>query len=307
MQKLKQTVILCGALNEVATLTIEKKLNGVFSTIKAYNLHNKDNLILGLNINNKIIKQNVSLNASNTYTFKLKDVDSIDSVECVIVSNNNGNFEPVLWCKNKDKYDKLLAEFNSVYVNSVNANVEYKTNDLNDNKAHLFEATNSEINDVIDKELESVDNEINFDANAEEIEDVFNEVNESENVEENIFYEENKKLSNLKDNEFFELISEQIDDLFDNYPRVDELEELIPSSKWVKIDFENNGNEYVLGLIYENFDLKYICYGVPGEFGSLPPKQLGKCQWLPLNPALPQNGYWVIYQDASTGDKVDII
>ena len=39
MQKLKHTMILSGAKGEVAMLTIEKKLNGVFGTIKAYNLN----------------------------------------------------------------------------------------------------------------------------------------------------------------------------------------------------------------------------------------------------------------------------
>ena len=72
------------------------------------------------------------------------------------------------------------------------------------------------------------------------------------------------------------------------------------------MDFENNVNEYVLGLIYDGFDLKYICYGVPGEYENAP-KHLGECQWLPLNPASPSDGYWVIYQDAATGDRVDAI
>ena len=129
-----------------------------------------------------------------------------------------------------------------------------------------------------------------------------------ENIEEidDVFKEENEKLGDTEGKDFFELIADQVEDLFDNYPRVDELEELIPNSKWVKIDFENNGNEYVLGLIYDGFNLKYICYGVPGNKDSVP-THLGNCQWLPLNPMSPSAGYWVIYQDAATGDKVDAI
>ena len=288
MQKLKHTMILSGAKGEVATLTIEKKLNGVFGTIKTYNLNITENLILGLHINDKILKQNVMLNANNTYTFKLKENDFVSCDACVLVYSDNGKYVPIMWCKNKYFYDEILAEFNSVYV--PNSIVTSQTVEIKNNKAELFESDDEEIENIIDKELEGV-----------------NDFENDEIEEKDIFYEENKKLKDLDNNEFFELISEQIDDLFDNYPRVDELEELISNSKWVKIDFENNGNEYVLGLIYQDFDLKYICYGVPGVFGSVPPKQLGKCQWLPLNPQNPENGYWVIYQDASTGEKVDAI
>jgi hypothetical protein len=186
-----------------------------------------------------------------------------------------------MWCKKRNKHDEILAEFNDIYVTSDTIDNQVAVASIDE--AKLFETDEDEIESIIDNAI---------DDNIEEIEDVFRE--------------ENKKLGDVEGKEFFELIADQVEDLFDNYPRVDELEELIPNSKWVKIDFENNGNEYVLGLIYDGFDLKYICYGVPGDKDNMP-THLGNCQWLPLNPKLPSDGYWVIYQDATTGDKVDAI
>lgn len=302
MASLKHTMILSGKGNEVATLSIEKKLNGVFGTIKTYNLIDKNDLVLGLSFDEKIIKQNIMLNDKDTYTFKLKDVDKLDNISSVLVRKNVDKFEPILWGKKQYKFDEILNEFNNTYIDNSRGTISTQST-----TSSLFETTEKEVEELIDNEINKPEDEmVEQEVDNEEELDESDEVEDDE-LEKDIFQEENKKLNNLEGNQFFELISEQIDDLFENYPRVDELEELLPNSKWVKIDFENDGNEYVLGLIYDQFDLKYICYGVPGEFNSVPPKQLGECQWLPLNPKEPVDGYWVIYQDASTGEKVDVI
>lgn len=322
MQKLKQTIILSGNGNEVATLTLEKNINGVIGNLKLFNANFKDDLMLGISNNGKeVLKHNVSFVNGNTYSFKLNKLDNFENIGVVLVQKQNNQFVPLLWGKQHNFKDKILAEFNDSYLSGVNNVVKsnLKVNkESSNNVEELFESDEKEIENLINKELKDIDN-CNYDNNTavetsgvkeQDIEEDVEENTEDEELEENstdIFAEENKKLGNFDGNDFFELISEQIDDLFDNYPRLNELEELVPNSKWVKIDFENNGNEYVLGLIYDGFDLKYICYGVPGAFNSVPPKQLGECQWLPLDPKNPTQGYWVIYQDAITGDKVDII
>ena len=315
MQKLKQTIIMGGNNNEIATLTFEKKNNSVFGTLKLFCNLNKDNLLLGISNNNQqVFKQNIVIGNNNTYTFKINNISNLEHIGCVVVSLKNNKYEPVLWGKKNNCKDDILTELNEVYTSNLNkTNLKVEANSIES----LFEEDEQEIETVINKELEKQNlEEMCDDLNKvedpayvnEEIEKSFNDFNSSftkENVD--IFEEENKKLGDFKNGHFFELIAEQIDDLFENYPRVDELEELISNSKWVKIDFENDGNEYVLGLIYEGFDLKYICYGVPGKFNTEAPKQLGECQWLPLNPKLPEDGYFVIYQDALTGEKIDMI
>lgn len=107
---------------------------------------------------------------------------------------------------------------------------------------------------------------------------------------------------------FYCLIKEQVDELFAKYPPEKELEKLLPGSKWVKVDYENDGHYYVIGLIYENQELKYICYGVPGTHDKEPPSDFAKySQWLPLVPSLPEGeGYWLMYQDANDGHSVNL-
>ena len=101
-------------------------------------------------------------------------------------------------------------------------------------------------------------------------------------------------------------IKGQVDSLFDNNAKEDYLEEIIPNSKWVKVDFGESGDYYVLGLIFEAEDLKFIVYGVPGVFQKNPPKELaGYPVWFPLDKNKPESfGYWLSYQDAKTGDSI---
>ena len=84
------------------------------------------------------------------------------------------------------------------------------------------------------------------------------------------------------------------------------LEQIIPFSKWVKIENEDGDNYYVLGLIYENDQVKYICYGVPGMYSENPPEELkGYAEWLPIDSTKEKEfGYWITYQDAQSGENV---
>ena len=313
MQKIKQTIIMGGNDNEMATITFEKKNNFTFGTLKLFCNLNKRDLVLAISNNNQqIFKQNIVLNGNNTYTFKFGGIDDFGNIGCVLVEFNNGKYVPIMWGKKNNCKDKVLNELNDVYTSNLNGNnVSIKANSVEklfeENEEEIENVINDEFNKHFEKDAGLIYDEDVLENNLEkEIEDSFYSF-KSEEEKVDIFEEENKKLGDFEKGHFFELIAEQIDDLFENYPRVDELEELIPNSKWVKIDFENDGNEYVLGLIYEGFDLKYICYGVPGKFNAEPPKQLGECQWLPLNPKDPSDGYFVIYQDALTGEKINII
>ena len=105
--------------------------------------------------------------------------------------------------------------------------------------------------------------------------------------------------------EFLNDIIYQLDEMFQQYPEDDLLNSIIPNARFIKVE----GSEpYVLGVIYENQILKYIAYGVPGTYNSLPPRDLGQhYQWLPLNPRdVMSDGYFMIYQDATTGTLVEI-
>ena len=109
---------------------------------------------------------------------------------------------------------------------------------------------------------------------------------------------------------FLDRLKPQIDKMFEENPTETMLQNLIPSSKWVKVEYEDDGDFYVLGLLYDDEDnIKYVCYGVPAVFEEDPPKELsGYPIWFPLDKENSKGfGYWLTYQDASTGEPVKAI
>ena len=103
---------------------------------------------------------------------------------------------------------------------------------------------------------------------------------------------------------FFDKTRDQIEALFDKYPKEERLKNLIEDSRWVKVDWDSKGRHYVVGLI--GAGPAYISYGVPAKYTPDPPKELdGYCQWMPIDPKEPEKeGYWLMFQDAKTGSSV---
>ncbi len=91
----------------------------------------------------------------------------------------------------------------------------------------------------------------------------------------------------------------QFDYVFDNYEADETLNNLIPNSKFVKIN--ENQEQYSLGAIYEEDKMRYICYAVLKDYNIPAPQELGKhYQWLPLDKEDPlSDGYYIVFQDAS--------
>lgn len=115
-----------------------------------------------------------------------------------------------------------------------------------------------------------------------------------------------KELETNTTHDFYNMIAEQLQELFDKYPSENNLSKLIDNSKWCKINRDFDNSYYVVGIIYNNNDIKYICYGVPGNYNIQPPREMqGYSQWLPTDATDPyNNGYWVMYQDADTGENI---
>ncbi len=95
--------------------------------------------------------------------------------------------------------------------------------------------------------------------------------------------------------------------LFEQYPPEEELTACIPYSRWAKIAFAR-GKHYAVGVISDEGRPQYICYGVPAERLSEPPKALrGFCSFMPLSVFdLHGKGYWMMFQDADTGECIQI-
>ena len=104
---------------------------------------------------------------------------------------------------------------------------------------------------------------------------------------------------------FYEQMKESIEKLFATGERETRLEDAMPFTRWVRVDYSDNGKYYVVGLIGDKPD--YICYGLPAKYTPDPPEETdGKCGWLPLDPARPEgDGFWLMYQSAETGESVE--
>lgn len=276
MSFLKKSIILTnknkGITYGIGVLTIEKNNGGVFGSFTSHDVNDHD-LILGISASgNEVVKLDVLFDKSNTFNFRLPNsFDINDNIGAVLVRKENDNIIPIMWGANSNHAqlrEDIIENIESDYKPLEKEIIETKTSvETLENQLHLF------------KEDDQMDELI-----SKAVDDAIDEV----------------------DNNFYELIKPQLEQLFADYGHEENLENIIPNSKWVKVDFDGDGKEYVVGKIFEDDNLKYICYGVPGEFSTTPPEKLVKySQWLPLDSS-GEVGYWIMYQDAYTGEALQV-
>lgn len=105
-------------------------------------------------------------------------------------------------------------------------------------------------------------------------------------------------VSEVSDADFFREVEAQIKELMKTYPHEERLEQLIPSSEFALIPLAEGG-KYVIGAISS----LYIVYGVPGE-RTAPPAELKNAVFLPVGDD--EEGYWMLFQDAATGESINV-
>lgn len=105
------------------------------------------------------------------------------------------------------------------------------------------------------------------------------------------------------DNNFYIGVQDKIEELLTIYPRDEELEKLLPDSRIAKVNYDTD-EFYTVGTLSDGGRVSHIIYGVRGISSLKPPKEVeGVSQFLPLNSQTDQ-GYWIILQDALTGETV---
>ncbi len=106
-------------------------------------------------------------------------------------------------------------------------------------------------------------------------------------------------------NPFINGVRAELDTLFLSHPANEKLQKTLADGKFINI-FYSADKHYTVGLIKENDKEKYICYGVPATYSPTPPKELkGYCSFVPLSVFdLKGEGYWMIFQDAVTGECI---
>lgn len=108
----------------------------------------------------------------------------------------------------------------------------------------------------------------------------------------------------LTEKDFYISVKDKIDELFVIHPKETALEKLIPSSKWVRINYDED-DYYVTGILYDEDKVSHIVYGVPAVKEVPPPKGTENiCDFLPVHGMARYSGYYLIFQNADTGQII---
>ena len=156
---------------------------------------------------------------------------------------------------------------------------EFKGLKRDEDKTEIYSYKEQELNDFIDKVIDMTED------------------NKQDSVKRNI-----------DDMSFYERINPQIEKMFKNNKEEVILNEILPNSKFCRVEFEDGSGYYVFGIIYDDGLPKYLCYGLPAKKDSQPPQELSNLyQWLPIDASDDTgDGYYMMYQDAISGKNIEL-
>lgn len=289
----KKTLVLSSVDggNEKAVMNIESDNGEISGSVRLYNFKDEPSGVLSIGIleNDKVIKAGLNKVSNMKYSFRLNQ-PSLGAFACGLININKGEVLPLL----HGSTDGSLSDDNAL------ARVA--------SEMDLSNQTMEQVKKVLDENNISLENQEEIDSQIEELCNGSCGDKCSECEYRKAFFSEGEP-SDVKEENFFDGIKNQIDGIFSKYPEEDFLPSIIPNSKWVKVDNGDENEYYVLGLVYQDDVVKYICYGVPGIYSDVPPKDLsGLCQWLALDSNKPyEYGYWITYQDAQSGETIQAI
>lgn len=201
----------------------------------------------------------------------------------IATGSTEGNHLPYLFTRDNQKtYEKgVLAD------SRINCEKEID-NTFKDKKIEDLSSQDDQDTEI-DKSADVTKSNLPMQENVEKINDT------SVDILENI-QKSTQKEHNLC--EFYCSIKSHLDEMLTCYPRENTLTELIEESEWVKV--ERDDGYYAVGLIKNDNEPEYVCYGVPGKECDTPPDHLKSyCAFIPTNDN--GDGYWTVFQDAKTG------
>ncbi|MBQ8909015.1 MAG: hypothetical protein IJY90_01850 [Clostridia bacterium] len=284
-----------------AILTIENDGYETRGKLRLYNFTNEPLGIISLGIyaDGQVEKAGLSRTENMVYSFGSGLKKLPDNFSCAVVNISKGETTAILYGNVNGSGESVFDDVISALSQS--SGMRQVEQILDEHGIDYDDQLQNEIEEEIDKCI----------GNCEycKYKQFYFEQKLTESLSSNIdVCEEDDEIAENNQNFYYE-IKEQLDQLFEENPTEEYLQNLIPNSKWVKVKVDAEGNFYVLGLISEDEHLKYICYGVPGVYQELPPRQLsGHPTWFPLDQENPQNfGYWLSYQDAESGESVKAV
>ena len=232
----KKSLVLSSVENgsEKAVLTLENDGEMISGRLRLYNFLKEPDGILSLGFldENKVKKCGLARAGNMLYTFKT-DSKLADVFSCAVVNFLGANVKPLLFgaSDGSTNIEDMLLRLEGDLLDE-KPNVKKIEQALDRTGIDYDDEIKAEINEAIDKEFECNDKCKNC-----KYKNSFFSIQQEEKAD--------KKPSFIGD------IKGQIDDLFENNPKESFLEEMIPNSKWVRVEFDGEGDYYILGLAYE--------------------------------------------------------
>ena len=296
--------------NRKAVLSLEEDQVGLHGTLRLYNFSRDLGGIssLGFYINQKVYKAGLTLKSPMLYEFFLDQNEIPQSFSCAVINFQDAKGKAILYGSsdgNDEVYANIVSEIagNSTLENTKNVLDKYGVDFDNKEKEEVEKEIDAAMKDSCETCGHCDDcvyKKYFYEHNATKI----------ESKAEKKIEVEKEEVAEISQPTFLDKLKPQIDKLFEDNQAENNLQSLIPNSKWIKVDYEDDGDFYVFGLLYdEDGQVKYVCYGVPAMFDEDAPKELsGYPIWIPLDKENNQGfGYWLTYQDATTGEPIKAI
>lgn len=100
-------------------------------------------------------------------------------------------------------------------------------------------------------------------------------------------------------------VKREIDELFSTYPQDKTLCGAFSHSEWVRIKGTAKSPLYLVGVLYEDGRVRYICYALAATDKDSPPEEIKNvCTFVPVSCFEDAEGFFVIFQSAATGECV---
>lgn len=97
--------------------------------------------------------------------------------------------------------------------------------------------------------------------------------------------------------EYYMEIRGKIEEIAANFPQDTRLRAVFPQSDWW------DRGDSLFGVVYESGLPKYLCIAVRAE-GEAPEPLRGKCTFVPASPFTEEEGWYVAFQSAETGEEI---
>ena len=230
--------------------------------------------------------------ASNSNLFSLQDFKKIVAERCLVKHKK---------CITNQKAESLAEDFYICPNNQDDIMDAYNDEAVaTENYFEIDDEINQKLLSLKEKENESLqfENEL-FDCDCQE--------KTQKDLSQTLCNEDEKDFAKRQENSsrHFETVKAELNEIFFKFPEEQPLKNHFKDSRWARIYYSTE-KYYVVGVIYEDGEERYICYGVPAKYSKTPPKELdGFCSFIPLSVFdMFGAGYWIMFQDADSGKCV---